>query len=126
MSEVTDALKGKYQAAHDIAADTSIPTKEAARQVLSMIEEEYRAAANYSECRTKRKKAVANQLQKLRKERNLKQQEVADKTGINVVTLSGYEIGKSEPNLEALVRLANVYEVSLDCLLCRSDVDTRK
>lgn len=121
MSEVTDALKGKYQAAHDIAADTSIPAKEAANQVFGMIGKEYRAAAEYSESRTRRKKAVAIRLQKLRKDRNLKQQEVADKTGINVVTLSGYEIGKSEPNLEALVRLANVYEVSLDYLMCRSD-----
>ena len=126
MSERTDALKGKYQTGYDTMSDTSIPLKEATSQVYGMIKNECRAAAEYSECRAKRKKAVANQLQKLRKERNLKQQEVADRTGINVVTLSGYEIGKSEPNLEALVRLANVYEVSLDCLLCRSDETTHK
>ena len=51
----------------------------------------------------------------------LMQKEVADKTGINMVTLSGYEIGKNEPNLEALVRLADVYKVSLDYLMCRTD-----
>lgn len=49
------------------------------------------------------------------------QKEVADKTGINMVTLSGYEIGKNEPNLEALVRLADDYKVSLDYLMCRTD-----
>ena len=121
MSEATDDLKRKYQAAHDVGADRSIPVKDAASQVFGMIGMEYKAAAEYSDCRTKRKKAVAGRLQKLRKDRNLKQQEVAEKTGINVVTLSGYEVGRSEPNLEALVRLANVYEVSLDYLMCRSD-----
>lgn len=121
MSETTDALKRKYQAAHDISANRSIPVKDAANQVLGMIGKEYQVASDYSDCRIKRKKAVAGRLQKLRKDRNLRQQEVAEKTGINVVTLSGYEIGKSEPNLEALVRLANVYEISLDYLLCRSD-----
>ena len=49
------------------------------------------------------------------------QKEAADRTGINMVTLSGYEIGKNEPNLEALVRLADIYEVSLDYLMCRND-----
>lgn len=33
----------------------------------------------------------------------------------------GHEIGKNEPNLEALVSLADVYEVSLDYLMCRTD-----
>ena len=42
-------------------------------------------------------------------------------TEINAVTLSGYEIRKNKPNLEALVRLAGVYEVSLDYLMCRTD-----
>ena len=51
----------------------------------------------------------------------MKQQDVAERTGINVVTLSGYEIGKNEPNMEALVSLADVYGVTLDYLMCRTD-----
>ena len=38
-----------------------------------------------------------------------------------VLDESGYEIGKSEPPMEALVRLADAYGVSLDYLLCRTD-----
>ena len=46
---------------------------------------------------------------------------MAERTGINVITLSGYEIGKNEPNMEALVSLADVYGASLDYLMCRVD-----
>ena len=46
---------------------------------------------------------------------------MAEKTGINVITLSGYELARSEPNMEALVRLADVYHVTLDFLMCRTD-----
>ena len=54
--------------------------------------------------------------------RNLySKQDVAEKTGINVITLSGYELARSEPNMEALVRLADVYHVTLDYLMCRTD-----
>lgn len=42
-------------------------------------------------------------------------------TGISAATPPGYEIGKNEPNLEALVSLADVYEVSLDYLMCRTN-----
>lgn len=64
---------------------------------------------------------VAKRLQETRLKCGLKQQDVAERTGINVVTLSGYEIGKNEPNMEALVSLADVYGVTLDYLMCRTD-----
>lgn len=67
------------------------------------------------------KASVAKRLQETRLKCGLKQQDVAERTGINVVTLSGYEIGKNEPNMEALVSLADVYGVTLDYLMCRVD-----
>ena len=88
-----------------------------------MIREELAIASNYTAARKERKKAVAERLQQIRKSRGMKQQDAAEKTGINVVTLSGYEIGKNEPNMEALVRLADAYSVSLDYLLCRTDTE---
>jgi len=88
-----------------------------------MIREEIVAITSYTEARKERKRAVAERLQQVRKARGMKQQDVADRTGINVVTLSGYEIGKNEPNMEALVRLADAYGVSLDYLLCRTDTE---
>ena len=101
--------------------DDSLSDREKLHQLGELIKREAATAANYKEQRATRKKAVADRLQQIRKERGLMQKEVADKTGINMVTLSGYEIGKNEPNLEALVRLADVYEVSLDYLMCRTD-----
>ena len=73
--------------------------------------------------RAKRKQDVAQRLQASRKKCDLTQQEAAKLTGINVVTLSGYEIAKNEPNMEALVRLADAYHVTLDYLMCRTDKD---
>lgn len=101
--------------------DDSLSDREKLHQLGELIKNEAATVANYKEQRAARKKAVADRLQQIRKERGLMQKEVADKTGINIVTLSGYEIGKNEPNLEALVRLANVYEVSLDYLMCRTN-----
>lgn len=101
--------------------DDSLSDREKLHQLGELIKGEAATAAKYKEQRATRKKAVADRLQQIRKERGLMQKEVADKTGINMVTLSGYEIGKNEPNLEALVRLADVYEVSLDYLMCRTD-----
>ena len=98
-----------------------ISVAQAAGHVFGSIQQEFTAATEYATARKRRKKAVAERLQKIRKARGMKQQDTAEKTGINVVTLSGYEIGKNEPNMEALVRLADAYHVTLDYLLCRTD-----
>ena len=82
---------------------------------------EFNAASAYTQRRKQRKSNVAKRLQETRLKCGLKQQDVAERTGINVVTLSGYEIGKNEPNMEALVSLADVYGVTLDYLMCRTD-----
>lgn len=121
MSETRDAMKKKFRDAEELAADTSIPAKDAVNQVLDGIRKDYAAITTYAEARAQRKKAVAARLHTERKAHNYKQQDVANMTGIHIVTLSGYEIGKSEPPMEALVRLADVYGVSLDYLLCRTD-----
>lgn len=124
MDETKQILKERLQEGKRIGADKSITVKESASQISGIIQKEFAMAADYTACRAKRKKAVAKRLQILRKERGMKQQDTADKTGINAITLSGYEIGKNEPNMEALVRLANVYEVSLDYLMCREDTES--
>ncbi len=123
MSDLTKTLRDKFNAGMEIGGDKSLTPGKAMGQVLDMVKGEYATAANYTECRAQRKKAVAKRLHDLRIDYKLTQQDVAQRTGINVVTLSGYEIGKNEPNMEALVRLANVYEVSLDFLMCRIDSD---
>lgn len=126
MGEIKDYMKDQFEAGLKIGEDETIPPKEALKRVGGIIRGNYATAANYTECRKIRKKAIAERLHQLRKEHELKQQEVAEKTGLNVVTLSGYEIGKNEPNSEALVRLADAYGVSLDYLMCRTNEEEKE
>jgi transcriptional regulator with XRE-family HTH domain len=61
----------------------------------------------------------AQNLKALREESLLKQTEIAEKLGITASTLSNYEVGKSQPNIETLVKIANYYGVSVDGLVKR-------
>jgi transcriptional regulator with XRE-family HTH domain len=54
---------------------------------------------------------------------NLTQIEVGQRIGINNKTLSGYERGVSEPDLQTLVQIANLYQVSIDWLLGNEQLD---
>ncbi len=56
-------------------------------------------------------------LRHLRTIKGLSQKFVAEKIGVKNNTLSGYESGRREPDTETLVKLADLYEVSLDYLL---------
>lgn len=59
---------------------------------------------------------IGNRLREARERKNLKQTQVMAKTGINNKTLSGYEKGVSEPDLETLRILSELYGVSVDWL----------
>ena len=119
--ERSATVSDAFREAAKFANDDSLSDKAKFGQLGTLLKEEFSSFQGYKDKRTDRKVAVGRRLQKVRKERGLMQKEVADQTGINDVTLSGYEIGKSEPNKEALVRLADVYGVSLDYLMCRTD-----
>lgn len=123
MDDTKQQLKDALNKGISIASNPDIPAGEAARQVLGAAKAEFDAASAYTQRRKQRKASVAKRLQETRLKCGLKQQDVAERTGINVITLSGYEIGKNEPNMEALVSLADVYGVSLDYLMCRTDSD---
>lgn len=64
---------------------------------------------------------LGDRLRIARERKNLKQTQVKERTGINNKTLSGWENGLSEPDSESLKILANLYEVSTDWLLGRTD-----
>ena len=55
----------------------------------------------------------------LRKQRHLKQTEVADAVGITERGYRNYELGSREPPLSTLIALADFYGLSLDELVCR-------
>ena len=60
-------------------------------------------------------------LRSLRKQQGLTQKEVADKLGIHCTTYTKYETGASEPSFEMLNKLADLYDISTDYLLGRSN-----
>ena len=68
----------------------------------------------------------ALRMKELRKERNLKQQEIADTFSVKLRTYQGYEYGESYPEVAKLLVIADFFDVSLDYLMGRSDVRTRQ
>lgn len=58
-------------------------------------------------------------LKELRTENKLKQSDVAEKLFITQTGYSNYENGRTEPNIEMLCKLADLYNVSIDYLIGR-------
>lgn len=56
-------------------------------------------------------------IRKLRKEKELKQVDLAKMVGIKNNTLSQYETGERMPNIEMLTKLAKVLNCSIDELI---------
>lgn len=56
----------------------------------------------------------------LRKEHNITQSELSDKSGVSCVTISFYETGRSNPVPHQLIAIADVLCVSLDTLVGRT------
>ena len=65
---------------------------------------------------------MKNNLKLLRKQAGYTQIAVQMKTGIEQALLSKFENGERVPPTETLVRLADFYNVSIDYILCRTDV----
>jgi transcriptional regulator with XRE-family HTH domain len=63
----------------------------------------------------------ATRVLELRKQRNIKQVDVANALGISVRSWQRYESNEREPTLSQLVKLADFFNVSLDYLVGRSD-----
>ena len=55
---------------------------------------------------------------KIRIQCGLTQQQVANKLGIRQSNVSDWEMDKSRPEYENLIKLAKLYDVSLEDLLC--------
>ena len=60
-------------------------------------------------------------VKQLRQERGWSQQEVADRVGLNKMTISQYENGKRKPSFEMIEALAEVFHVDLNYLLDLSE-----
>ena len=66
----------------------------------------------------------SERVRELRKERGLKQAEIADICGVKVRSYQRYEHGDGYPEVPGLVFLADYFNVSLDYLMGRKDERT--
>ena len=64
-----------------------------------------------------RKPAYCYQIAKLRIKAGLTQEAVAHQLGIALQTYAGYESGRREPDIDKLIRLAKLYDTSVDILI---------
>ncbi len=67
------------------------------------------------------KEKVGSRLSQLRKEHGIKRSHMANTLGLSRSMITMYESGKRLPSYEILVKLANMYEVSTDWILGRTD-----
>ncbi|KIL37965.1 hypothetical protein SD70_29725 [Gordoniibacillus kamchatkensis] len=65
-------------------------------------------------------------LKKLRAKKNLSQQEVSNRLGINRASYARYETDSTEADFETLQKLADFYGVSIDFLLGRDEITLSK
>lgn len=65
---------------------------------------------------------MKNNLKALRKNKGYTQVAVQMKTGIEQALLSKFESGDRIPPTETLIKLAEFYNVSIDYILCRTDI----
>lgn len=56
-------------------------------------------------------------LKAVREKKDIRQKEAAEKVGIKNNTLSSYESGDRKPDYDTLIKLADIYEVSVEYLL---------
>ena len=62
---------------------------------------------------------IGQKIKELRLKHGLRQQQLADKIGVSVSSISYWEHELSEPHLYALIGMANVFGITLDELCCR-------
>ncbi len=61
-------------------------------------------------------------IRKLRKERGMTQNDIAEKLHTTAQNISRVEVGEGEPTVEMLIQLADLFSVSADTLLGRKDI----
>ena len=69
---------------------------------------------------------LGEKIKKYREEKKMTQVEVAEVLGVKPATISKYEAGTLEPNIESLKKLAELFEVSVDELLKEDEFDVSK
>ena len=60
---------------------------------------------------------LSKNLKQLRTQYGLKQKDIANRLGITYQSYQAYELGISVPTLQNFIKLAEIYDVSLDYLI---------
>lgn len=63
-----------------------------------------------------------HRLKSLREDRDLKQKDVAEALDMTRAAYSNYEQGIREPDIALLVKIADYFDITLDYLLCRTNL----
>ncbi|MCI9679106.1 MAG: helix-turn-helix transcriptional regulator [Oscillospiraceae bacterium] len=63
----------------------------------------------------------AERLRSLRTERDVTQKDLGELLGVKNFSIYTYEKGRSEPNIDGLIALADFFDVSIDYLVGRTD-----
>ena len=63
-------------------------------------------------------RAIGSRIRKYRLERGLSQEAVSERADLTPAHYSHIERGNTKPSLPTLIRIANVFDVSIDDLLC--------
>ncbi len=66
-----------------------------------------------------------NRIRSLREDRDLRQIDVSQATGIDQKTLSNYETGKTNPDSSSIIKLAEFFSVTCDYLLGCSKISLK-
>ena len=73
-------------------------------------------------------KMLGDKIKKIRKDKNISQQELADKLFVSDKTISSWEQNRTEPNLDMIVKLCDILEISVAHLIYenteRNNVET--
>lgn len=64
-----------------------------------------------------------NNLKRLRNRKNLKQEELAELMNVSRQTISGWETGRRQPDLDTLKRLAETLDVDIHVLIYGNEPD---
>lgn len=68
----------------------------------------------------------SKRLKELREQHRYSQYDMAEKLGLSQSYYAKFELNKGEPNLETLIKIADLFEVSTDYLLGREEFSSKK
>jgi transcriptional regulator with XRE-family HTH domain len=72
------------------------------------------------------KMAIKDRIKQLRQERNWSQTQLAQRMEIHQKQVSAYERGRNVPSTEVLIKLADIFDVSLDYLAFEAEGQSAK